>query len=140
MPEEPDEVFDDWGNFVSKSSETRKFYDESGKLIDGVFLLGNSENILSESHQYGAQVSKAKYSLILKEKQLKLLFNFEPVIVSLLIILMFILGWNQSQVILLVFMLVCLTYMTYLMRLKVLQRLNNIKDAEYNREDLLWKV
>lgn len=90
MPEEPDEVFDDWGNFVSESSETRKFYDESGKLIDGVFLLGNSENILSESHPYDVQVSKAKYSLILKEKQIKLLFNFEVVIASLLIMLMLI--------------------------------------------------
>ena len=140
MPEEPDKVFYDWGKIVSESSESQKFYDESGKLIDGVFLLGNSENILSESHQYGAQVRKAKYSLILKEKQLKLLFNFEPVIVSLLIIVRFILGWNQSQVILLVLMLVCLIYMTYSMRLNVLQRLNNIKDAEYAGKDLFWKV
>lgn len=60
MPEEPDEVFYNWGKIVSESSESQKFYDESGKLIDGVFLLGNSENILSESHQYGAQVRKAK--------------------------------------------------------------------------------
>lgn len=98
MPEEPDEVFDDWGNFVSESSETRKFYDESGKLIDGVFLLGNSENILSESHPYDVQVSKARYSLTLKEKQLKRLFNFSIAIVSLFIMLILILGWNQSKV------------------------------------------
>lgn len=101
MPEEPDEVFYDWGKIVSEPSEPsepRKFYDESGKLVDGVFLFCDSEKMLSESHPYGVQVSKAKYSLILKEKQIKLLFNFEVVIASLLIMLMLIWEWNQSQV------------------------------------------
>lgn len=43
MPEEPDEVFYDWGKIVSEPSEPRKFYDESGKLVDGVFLFCDSE-------------------------------------------------------------------------------------------------
>lgn len=98
MPEEPDEVFYDWGKIVSEPSESRKFYDESGKLVDGVFLFYDSENMLSESHQYGAQVLKAKRSLVLKEKQMRCLFNFGIVIVSLFIILMLIWGWNQSRV------------------------------------------
>lgn len=96
MPEEPDEVFYDWGKIVSEPSEPRKFYDESGKLVDGVFLFCDSEKMLSESHPYGLQVSKAKYSLILKEKQIKLLFNFEVVIASLLIMLMLI--WDGIKV------------------------------------------